>query len=103
MIAKGCPLPPLNRPIEGFDASPDALALVAMLSGGGDARITLDEASGLNRYLSAPYPRAVLAYSSSTVSDISADAFAHLLETERSAQSYAARLDALRGRICAAN
>jgi len=97
-------LPPLNRPMEGFDASPDALALVATLTGGGDARITLDDTSGLNRYLSAPYPRSVLAYSSSTVSDISVDAFAHLLATsaERSAQSYAARLDALRGRICAA-
>jgi hypothetical protein len=90
--------------MEGFDASPDALALVATLTGGGDARITLDDTSGLNRYLSAPYPRSVLAYSSSTVSDISVDAFAHLLATsaERSAQSYAARLDALRGRICAA-
>jgi hypothetical protein len=90
--------------MEGFDASPDALALVATLTGGGDARITLDDTSGLNRYLSAPYPRSVLAYSSSTVSDISADAFAHLLaaSAERSAQSYAARLDALRGRICTA-
>jgi hypothetical protein len=97
-------VPPLNRPLDGFDASPDALALVAALSSGGDARITLDAASGLNRYLSAPYPRAVLAYSSSTVSDISADAFAHLLETAaaRAGEGYAARLEALRGRIRAA-
>lgn len=97
-------MPPLNRPLDGFDASPDALALVAALASGGDARITLDADSGLNRYLSAPYPRAVLAYSSSTVSDISADAFAHLLETAaaRAGESYAARLEALRGRIRAA-
>lgn len=97
-------MPPLNRPIAGFDASPDARALVTMLTGGGDARITLDAQSGLNRYLSAPHPRAVLAYSSSTVSDISADAFAHLLATsaDRSVQSYATRLDALRARIRAA-
>jgi hypothetical protein len=32
LTAKGCPLPPLNRPMEGFDASPDALALVATLT-----------------------------------------------------------------------
>lgn len=97
-------MPPLNRPLDGFDASANARALVAALSGGGDARITLDDASGLNKYLSAPYPRAVLAYSSSTVSDISADAFAHLLaaEGERAGQSYAARLEDVRGRIRAA-
>ncbi len=47
--------------MEGFDASAEALALVATLTGGGDARITLDDTSGLNRYLSAPYPRSVLA------------------------------------------
>lgn len=75
-----------------------------MLASGGDARITLDPESGLNRYLSAPHPRAVLAYSSSTVSDISADAFAHLVATSQAsaAQTYAARLDTLRGRIRAA-
>ncbi len=97
-------MPPLNRPIDGFDASDDALALVAALAGGGDARITLDPASGLNKYLSAPHPRDVLAYSSSTVSDISADAFAHLLahQGERAGQPYAERLEALRGRIRAA-
>ena len=97
-------MPPLNRPLDGFDASPDALAMIAMLAGGGDARITLDPASGLNRYLSAPHPRSVLAYSSSTVSDISADAFAHLLATAPAAAAlpYNARLEAIRGRIRAA-
>ena len=38
MIAKGCPLPPLNRPLDGFDASPDALALVAKLHRAFEAR-----------------------------------------------------------------
>lgn len=97
-------MPPLNRPIDGFDASADALALIAALASGGDARITLDPASGLNRYLSAPHPRDVLAYSSSTVSDISAEAFAHLLARGgvRADEPYAERLEALRGRIRAA-
>lgn len=97
-------MPPLNRPIDGFDASADALALIAALASGGDARITLAPDTGLNRYLSAPHPRDVLAYSSSTVSDISADAFAHLLERGgvRADEPYAARLEALRGRIRAA-
>ena len=91
----------LNRPPAGFDASENALSLIAALAGGGDARITLDPATGLNRYLSAPHPRDVLAYSSSTVSDISADAFAHLLAHRpgRGALSYRERLETLRGRI----
>ncbi len=97
-------MPPLNRPLAGIEPSEDALALVAALASGGDARITLDPATGLNRYLSAPHPRDVLAYSSSTVSDISADAFAHLLERggARAGAAYDARLEALRGRIRAA-
>ncbi|MEE4315765.1 MAG: hypothetical protein V2I74_02170 [Erythrobacter sp.] len=97
-------LPPLNRPPAGFDVSGDALALIAALASGGDARITLAQDTGLNRYLSAPHPRDVLAYSSSTVSDISADAFAHLLGSGgvRGQEPYAARLEALRARIRAA-
>ncbi|MFN4019262.1 MAG: hypothetical protein ACK4IC_01960 [Erythrobacter sp.] len=94
-------MPSLNRPLPGLEPSEDVVALVAALASGGDARITLDPASGLNRYLSAPYPRDVLAYSSSTVSDISADAFAHLLARGGAGpgEAYDARLDALRGRI----
>ena len=52
---------------------PDAGAL---MTGGGDARILLDPETGLNRYFSAPYPRDVLAYASSTANDISAAAYA---------------------------
>jgi hypothetical protein len=82
-----------------------AASLIAALAEGGDARITLDPASGLNKYLSGPYPRDVLAYSSSTVSDISAGAFAHLLECEQAraasgkAVDYADTLADLRRRI----
>ena len=46
------------------------------MTGGGDGRILLDPATGLNRYHSAPRPREVLAYASSTANDISAKAFA---------------------------
>lgn len=94
-------MPPLNRPLAGLEPSEEVAALVAALASGGDARITLDPASGLNRYLSAPHPREVLAYSSSTVSDISADAFAHLLARGGAGveEPYDARLAALRGRI----
>jgi hypothetical protein len=78
---------------------------VALMTEGGDARIRLDPATGLNRYFSAPRPRAMLAYASSTANDISPAAYA---EAERvldavgpapSAAAYRARLEALRGRI----
>lgn len=52
--------------------------VVALLTGGGDARIVLDPATRTNRYHSTPYPRDVLAYASSTANDISAAAFAHV-------------------------
>ncbi len=45
---------------------------------GGDARILLDSETGLNRYFSAPYPRSVLAFASSTANDLSAEAHAYL-------------------------
>jgi hypothetical protein len=41
---------------------------------GGDARIVLDPVIGLNRYSSAPYPRDVLAFASSTANDLSPEA-----------------------------
>ncbi len=97
-------LPELNRPIDEYTARPGARSLIAALASGGDARITLRPDSGLNKYLSAPYPRQVLAYSSSTVSDISEDAFAHLLSLTQSgaSPSYCDRLAALKTRILAA-
>ncbi|MFN2100561.1 hypothetical protein [Altererythrobacter sp. MF3-039] len=50
---------------------------IALLSSGGDARIAIDSDTGLNRYLSAPYPRQTLAYASSTANDLSGAAFEH--------------------------
>jgi hypothetical protein len=41
---------------------------------GGDARITLDPRTGLNRYSSTPFPRDVLAFASSTANDLSPEA-----------------------------
>ncbi|MBK6707584.1 MAG: hypothetical protein IPG54_08885 [Sphingomonadales bacterium] len=83
--------------------------LADWMTRGGDARIVLDPESGLNRYHSAPYPRDVLAFASSTANDLSADAMA-FLETEfaggaaglESGGDYTAYLDRLRGRISAA-
>jgi len=84
---------------------PDA---VQLMTRGCDARIVLDPATGLNRYYSAPRPRDVIAYASSTANDISAAAFARVEEVlaevgvAPSADVYAARLEAMRGRIRAA-
>ena len=81
-----------------------------IMTEGGDARILLDAATGLNRYFSAPRPGEVLAYASSTANDMSPAAFAYVearlaeiapdgtLPPER----YAAELDATRARIRAA-
>ncbi|HEY5712883.1 MAG TPA: hypothetical protein VIT38_13400 [Allosphingosinicella sp.] len=77
----------------------------ALMTSGGDARILLDPATGLNRYYSAPSPRDVLAYASSTANDVSAAAYARaeqvLAETgpEPGPDIYAGRLERLRARI----
>jgi hypothetical protein len=82
-----------------------ANAATLLMTTGGDARILLDPASGLNRYYSAPRPSEVLAYASSTANDVSAPAFdragrvlAEMGETLDGA-GYAERLEAMRGRI----
>lgn len=79
-----------------------------LMTTGGDARILLDPETGLNRYHSAPRPSGVLAYASSTANDVSAEAFAHAervlgaIGEGLDGAAYAARLEALRGRIRAA-
>jgi hypothetical protein len=84
---------------------PDAAQLMTT---GGDARLFLDPETGLNRYFSAPRPRDVLAYASSTANDISPAAYARAEEVlaeigaSPSPAAYAARLDALRHRLRAA-
>lgn len=80
-------------------------AATRLMTTGGDARIVLCPDTGLNRYFSAPRPSGVLAYASSTANDVSAEAFAHVegllarIGSDPSGAVYAARLEALRGRI----
>lgn len=79
---------------------PRALEAIALLSGGGDARIVLDPKTGLNRYLSSPYPRSVVAFASSTANDASEEAFAHVCRRmDEPMADYATELDSLRTRI----
>jgi hypothetical protein len=81
---------------------------VRLMTEGGDSRLTLDPATGLNRYYSAPRPSRALAYASSTANDISPAAHARVVELldavrgDPSPAVYADRLEALRGRIRAA-
>ncbi len=76
---------------------------IALLSSGGDARITLDPQTGLNRYMSAPYPRTALAFASSTANDLSKGAFDHVVGiVENGMGAYSQRLATLRQRICSA-
>ena len=87
----------------------DTMALADWMTRGGDARIVIDPASGLNRYFSTPWPRDVLAFASSTANDISGDAMAELLhrfpdgpDALEQGGAYAAFLDAMRGELRAA-
>ena len=93
-----------NRPADGLERDAACDELVHLLSSGGDERISLTGEHGLNKYYSAPYPRDIIAYSSSTVSDISSDAFAHLRSLVEVAErpTYAQQLDTLRARISSA-
>lgn len=88
--------------------SPAAGARVArLLTEGGDARIRLNPADGLNQYLVAPRPTHGIAYASSTANEISEKAFAHLqrrlatLDADGgiTPQAYAEALESLRRRI----
>lgn len=91
--------PRLNRPHPDTPMGDREHKLIAQLASGGDARIALSEETGLNKYLSAPYPRDVLAYSSSTVSDISKPAFDHLLTIFAQTPDYAGWLGQIAARI----
>lgn len=80
-------------------------AAAQAMTTGGDARIRIDPATGLNKYHSAPFPSGVLAYASSTANDISAEAYAEVSArhtvrgTIVASGAYAAALEDLRGRI----
>src|SRR3954452_19665177 len=86
-------------------APPDPARL---MTEGGDARIRLDPDTGLNRYFSAPRPRDLIAYASSTANDISAAAYRRAEQVlaeigpDPSPATYCERLEALRARIRAA-
>ena len=77
-----------------------------LMTEGGDARIRLDPATGLNRYHSAPRPSDALAYASSTANDVSAEAYAAVealgIGRDLSPRDYAAGLESRRARIRAA-
>lgn len=85
------------------------ISLHEWMTRGGDARITLDPQTGLNRYSSAPFPRDVLAFASSTANDLSPEADDWLRERFPDGAgmlvdgaAYAACLDELRASIRAA-
>jgi hypothetical protein len=90
--------PPKAKSADVTDAE-----LTRLMTTGGDARLLLDEVTGLNRYFSAPRPSGVLAYASSTANDISPAAFSHLAGTgitgDLSGDGYGAALEALRHRL----
>ncbi|MBV1916979.1 MAG: hypothetical protein KUG65_02800 [Sphingomonadaceae bacterium] len=82
------------------------ITLNEWMSRGGDARITLDRETGLNRYFSAPFPRDVLAFASSTANDLSDEADAFLrqrfpdgAEALENGEAYTQCLEMLRGEI----
>jgi hypothetical protein len=87
-----------------------AEAASALMETGGDRRIVVDPATGYNRYMVAPRPSEVLAYSSSTANDISYAAFAEVQrrlarlapDLKLSAKGYREALEELRTRIRAA-
>lgn len=93
-------LPTLLPEVEPDEA---ALRAITLLSSGGDSRITLDPETGLNKYLSGPYPRTALAYASSTANDMSPAAFAHVAKLASGGRGDdEVRLEGLRTRLRAA-
>lgn len=102
--ADEAPMRPGHRQLSNLSLA-DAAA--DLLTRGGDARIVIDPATGLNQYFSSPRPANVTAYASSTANDISAPAFNHVCETLAriapglliSPDAYAEALDGLRSQI----
>jgi hypothetical protein len=85
-----------------IDHDGEARRLIGLLASGGDERIVLDPATGLNRYFSAPYPRITRAFASSTANDVSRAAFEHGLAQLRREDDYGSWLSEMRGRLRAA-
>lgn len=86
-----------------------SLPTAELMALGGDARISVDEASGLNSYGCAPKPMPAISYASSTASTVSAGAFAqarafHFRLQEQAAQRpiadvYADAMEEARARL----
>lgn len=81
-------------------------SLADLMTRGGDARIVLSPETGLNRYFSAPFPRDILAFASSTANDLSEEAYTHLNNRFaggtaylESGPGYDAFLEELRGEV----
>jgi len=82
-------------------------AAIELMTKGGDRRIALDPATGLNQYMVAPRPSTITAYSSSTANDISGPAFGEVKrrlatlapDLALSSQAYGNALEGLRMRI----
>lgn len=97
--------------LDGMEAHDGGLSLptAELMALGGDARITLDEQSGLNSYGCAPKPMPAIAYASSTASTVSAGAFAQArafhfqlqqaARTRTVAEVYAAGMEEARRRL----
>ncbi len=81
--------------------------LASLLTTGGDARITIDERSDVNKYLASPFPRDTITYASTTANDISAEAYDYLsthyatqiAAGEISSTEYMALLEQLRDKL----
>jgi hypothetical protein len=94
----------LSRATKELDLA-DAAAM--LMETGGDGRIVVDPATGFNKYMVAPRPSDVLAYSSSTANDISPAAFAEVQrrlariapDLELTAAGYTQALEDLRTRL----
>lgn len=95
---------PSDQILQNCDRSA-ASAVIRLLTTGGDDRI-VPGADGRNRYFAGAEPFSGLAYGSSTISSIGADALAHLAQHSFAltdgtldASGYAAAMDGLRDRL----
>jgi hypothetical protein len=103
------PRPTIIRIDEQFQGQDDLLTdpLAILMTGGGDERILIDPATGLNRYKTAPHPQNLIAYSSSTANFVSAPAMAEVRrrlmtlapDFQMTGQQYAKGLDDIRVRL----
>ncbi len=84
-----------------------SVAATELMTKGGDQRIALSPATGLNQYMVAPRPGTITAYSSSTANDISGPAFEEVKrrlaalapDLDLSSRAYGEALETLRLRI----